>query len=79
VPTDAAADSQIALAIKAAQRKIGEESGTVGGALAQAKQMLSTANGNATKAQNACSAAGGWGSDSMVPLLRCACEHRRTR
>jgi hypothetical protein len=47
VPADARTEAQISATIKAAQGKIGEENGTIGGALSQAKEMLNTANGYA--------------------------------
>ena len=59
VPANAPSDAQIAQAIKAAQAKSNGESGTTSSALSQAQAMLNTANGYASKAQNACSADGG--------------------
>lgn len=58
VPSNAPSDGQISAAIKAAQAKVGGENGTTGGAMSQAKEMLSTAQGYANKAQAACSSAG---------------------
>jgi len=59
VPANAPSDGQIAQAIKATQGKINGESGTTSSALSRAQAMVNTANGYASKAQNACSAAGG--------------------
>lgn len=59
VPVEAPSDAQIAQAIKAARAKINGESGTTSSAMSQAQAMLNTANGYASKAQNACSAVGG--------------------
>ncbi len=59
VPADAPTDVQINQAIMAAQAQVNGESGITGNAMSQAKTMLSSANGDGTKALAACSAAGG--------------------
>jgi hypothetical protein len=59
VPTNAPTDVQVAQAINAAEAKIGNENGSTGGALGQAKALVNTAESYANKAQAACNSAGG--------------------
>jgi hypothetical protein len=59
VPANAPTDGQITQATKGAEANISGENSTTGGAMSQAKQMLNTAQGYASKAQAACSAASG--------------------